>query len=47
MEQVEQNAALFEKIVQLSDAQMAEIRENFLDTPREVLLPSLWPNAMH
>ena len=46
VEQVEQNAALFEKIVQLSDAQMAEIRENFLDTPKEVLLPSLWPNAM-
>ena len=46
VEQVEQNAALFEKIVKLSDAQMAEIRENFLDTPKEVLLPSLWPNAM-
>lgn len=47
VEQVEQNAALFDKIVKLSDAQMAEIRENFLDTPKEVLLPSLWPNAMH
>lgn len=44
--QVEQNAELFEKVVQLTPEQMAEIRENFIDTPEQVLFPRLWPNAM-
>lgn len=44
--QVEQNAALLNKVVQLTDEQIAEIRENFIDTPKQVLYPSLWPNAM-
>ena len=44
--QVEQNAALLEKVVKLSDEQMAEIRANFVDTPEQVLFPRLWPNAM-
>lgn len=44
--QVEQNAELLNKVVQLSPEQMAEIRENFIDTPEQVLFPRLWPNAM-
>lgn len=44
--QVEQNAELFNKVVQLTPEQMAEIRENFIDTPEQVLFPRLWPNAM-
>ena len=44
-EQVEQNAALLEQAVVLSDAQMAEIRASFLDTPARVLNPSMWFNA--
>ena len=44
-EQVEQNAALLEQAVALSDAQMAEIRASFLDTPARVLNPSMWFNA--
>ena len=35
--------ALMEQAVELSDAQMAEIRELFLDTPEQVLNPGLWP----
>jgi len=42
-EQVKQNLALMEQAVELSDAQMAEIRELFLDTPEQVLNPGLWP----
>ena len=44
-EQVEQNAALLEQAVALSDAQMSEIRTSFLDTPARVLNPSMWFNA--
>ena len=44
-EQVEQNAALLEQAVALSDAQMSEIRASFLDTPARVLNPSMWFNA--
>lgn len=40
--QVEQNVQLFEKAVNLSAEQMAEIRENFLDTPVRVKNPHLW-----
>ena len=42
-EQVQQNLALMEQAVDLSEAQMAEIRELFLDTPEQVLNPGLWP----
>ena len=42
-EQVRQNVALMEQAVDLSAAQMAEIRELFLDTPEQVLNPALWP----
>lgn len=42
-EQVRQNLALMDQAVELSDAQMAEIRELFLDTPEQVLNPALWP----
>lgn len=44
-EQVRQNLQLMEQAVELSDAQMAEIRELFLDTPEQVLNPGLWPKA--
>ena len=44
-EQVQQNLQLMEQAVELSDAQMAEIRELFLDTPEQVLNPGLWPKA--
>lgn len=40
--QVEQNAALVEQAVTLTEEQMAEIRENFLHTPARVLDPSTW-----
>ena len=42
-EQVRQNLELMDQAVELSDAQMAEIRELFLDTPEQVLNPALWP----
>ena len=45
VEQVKQNVELVEQAVKLSDEQMAEIRELFLDTPEQVLTPSLWPKA--
>ena len=45
VEQVKQNVELMERAVKLSDAQMAEIRELFLDTPEQVLTPSQWPKA--
>ena len=44
-EQVQQNLQLMEQAVELSDAQMAEIRELFLDTPEQVLNPGLWPKS--
>ena len=44
-EQVQQNLVLMEQAVDLSEAQMAEIRELFLDTPEQVLNPALWPKA--
>lgn len=45
VEQVEQNVALVDQVVKLSDAQMAEIRENFLNTDGKILNPGLWFNA--
>ena len=42
-EQVKQNLELMEQAVELSEAQMSEIRELFLDTPEQVLNPGLWP----
>lgn len=42
-EQVQQNVALMEQAVDLSAAQMDEIRDLFLDTPEQVLNPGLWP----
>ena len=42
-EQVQQNVALMEQAVDLTPAQMAQIRELFLDTPQQVLNPALWP----
>lgn len=44
-EQVEQNVQLMEQAVELSAAQMAEIRENFLNTPARVLNPGMWNQA--
>lgn len=44
-EQVQQNVELVEQAVELTDAQMAEIRELFLDTPDQVLQPNLWPKV--
>ena len=44
-EQVQQNLALMDQAVDLSAAQMAEIRELFLDTSEQVLNPGLWPKA--
>ena len=45
VEQVRQNAQLLKETVTLSPAQMAEIRENFLNTDIKVLNPGLWPKA--
>ena len=45
VEQVQQNARLLKEAVTLSPEQMAEIRENFLDTELRILNPSMWPNA--
>lgn len=44
-EQVRQNADLLEQTVALTPEQLAEIRENFIDTPKQVLNPNLWYNA--
>lgn len=44
-EQVRQNTDLLQQTVELTDAQMAEIRELFVNTPERVLNPSLWFNA--
>jgi aryl-alcohol dehydrogenase-like predicted oxidoreductase len=45
VEQVQQNAQLLNTTVTLSPAQMAEIRENFLNTDIKVLNPGLWPKG--
>ena len=45
VEQVQQNARLLNETVALSPAQMAEIRENFLNTDIKVLNPGLWPKS--
>ena len=45
VEQVQQNAQLLNTTVTLSPAQMAEIRENFLNTDINVLNPGLWPKV--
>ena len=45
VEQVQQNAQLLNATVTLSPAQMAEIRENFLNTDIKVLNPGLWPKV--
>ena len=45
VEQVQQNARLLNETVTLSPAQMAEIRENFLNTDIKVLNPGLWPKV--
>ncbi len=42
VEQVEDNLALFEKVVELTDEQMKEIRDNFADTFEGVLNPTYW-----
>jgi aryl-alcohol dehydrogenase-like predicted oxidoreductase len=42
-EQVLQNVRLLKNAPLLSDAQMAEIREQFLDTPARVFDPRMWP----
>lgn len=44
-EQVRQNTDLLQQTVELTAAQMAEIRELFVNTPERVLNPSLWFNA--
>lgn len=44
-EQVRQNTELLRQTVELTAAQMAEIRELFVNTPERVLNPSLWFNA--
>lgn len=44
-EQVRQNTELLQQTVELTPAQMAEIRELFVNTPERVLNPSLWFNA--
>lgn len=44
-EQVRQNTELLQQTVELTAAQMAEIRELFVNTPERVLNPSLWFNA--
>ena len=43
--QVQQNAQLLSQAVTLTPAQMAEIRENFLNTDFQILNPGLWPKA--
>lgn len=45
VEQVEQNVLQMEQAVELTAEQMAEIRENFLDTPIRVLNPGMWNQA--
>ena len=45
VEQVQQNAQLLSQAVSLSPAQMAEIRENFLNTDPHILNPGTWPKA--
>lgn len=45
VEQVRQNADLLTRAVTLSPAQMAEIRENFVDTDPHILNPGTWPKA--
>lgn len=45
VEQVQQNAQLLSQAVTLSPAQMAEIRENFVDTDPHILNPGTWPKA--
>lgn len=42
VEQVEQNVQLLGEAAELTAEQMAEIRENFIDTPNRVLNPSIW-----
>jgi len=42
VEQVQQNVQLLEQAAELTAEQMAEIRENFIDTPNRVLNPSIW-----
>lgn len=42
VEQVQQNVQLLEQAAVLTAEQMAEIRENFIDTPARVLNPSIW-----
>lgn len=42
--QVEDNVQLLAQTVELSKQQMAEIRENFLNTDPHVLNPGTWPN---
>ena len=44
-EQVRDNAALLQKTVQLSEAQLREIHECFQDTDYRVLTPTTWYNA--
>ena len=43
--QVQQNVELMSHLPQLSDEQMQEIRENFLQTDERILDPSKWYNA--
>ena len=45
VEQVRQNAELLSSAVTLSPTQMAEIRENFVDTDSHILNPGTWPKA--
>lgn len=45
VEQVEQNVQLIAQAKQLTDQQMAQIRDNFIDTPARVLNPGLWKQA--
>jgi len=45
VEQVEQNVELLNQCVELSAEQMAEIRENFLVVPENLLKPYTWFNA--
>ena len=44
-EQVQDNIHLAGSAVQLTQAQMAEIRENFLDINPTILNPGAWPKA--
>ena len=45
VEQVEQNVALLDQVQILSAEQMAEIHDNFVDTPEIVLSPFMWYNG--